>query len=72
MSPTAIVRNIDRVRQLRQHEADAFFAKQETLRVSTKREADDLARKTAAALRASDHWAPNVKETLLSSLERAA
>ncbi len=69
MSPHAIAKNIDRIKKLRQHESDAFFAKKEAARLAYKRDADRLSRETAEALRLSDHWAPPIKESLLAGLE---
>ncbi len=69
MSPKQIARNMERIKALRQRESDAFFANKETLRLQIKAEADRAARATAAALRASDYWAPQIKESLLAGLE---
>jgi hypothetical protein len=69
MSPKQIARNMEHIKKLRQLESDAFFAKQEALRIQVKAEADRMARATAAALRQSDYWAPQIKESLLAGLE---
>lgn len=70
MSPKAIARNMDRYRTLRRRESDAFFAENEALRLQIKREADTLARVTAAALRQSDYWAPQIRDSYLAGLEQ--
>lgn len=66
MSPLAITRNLDRIRQLRKTEREA---QHEALRLQIKREADTLARVTATALRQSDYWAPQIRDSYLAGLE---
>ena len=69
MSPKQIARNMEHVKKLRQRESDAFFAKQETLRIQYKTEADRVARVTVAALRQSDYWAPDIRDSFIAGLE---
>lgn len=69
MSPKQIARNMERVKKLRQHATDAFFAKSPAHR-SIQDEADRLARVTAAALRQSDYWAPAIRDEFIAGLER--
>ena len=69
MSPKQIARNMERIKKLRQHESDAFFAKNERLRLQIKADADRLSRQTAEALRQSDYWAPEIRDSYLAGLE---
>lgn len=68
MSPLAIARNVDRVKQLRKIELEA---QHEAARRQARADADRLARQTATAVRQSDKLAENVKESLLHTLEPA-
>jgi hypothetical protein len=66
MSPLAITRNLDRIRQLRKTEREA---QHDAVLRQTRAELDRLARATAKALRQSDYWAEPVKESYLAELE---
>jgi len=66
MSPLAITRNLDRIRQLRKIELEA---QHDAVRRQTKDELARLCRVTAAALRQSDYWSENTKKSLLAGLD---
>lgn len=69
MSPKQIARNMERVQKLRRDSMAYFFSKPHVYQ-QMQDDADRVARATAAALRQSDYWAPQVKESLLAGLER--
>jgi len=68
MSPHAVRQNLDYIRQLRKRASDAHYAGQEALRIQIEADADRIAKKTAAAVRASD-WPASTRDEYLAELE---